>query len=148
MATLFGLELCLFTFITGSNLSITSSSIPLKSTMPFQRKKPELKKGRGANCNEADLSTVAESVDNNIEISLCDDDDDGDDERKERKKKMKKWLFERLGLGLFMFLLILGVNAASLDNRGNSSMRRTSLHMWFLVSFYPFHITLSPAQIW
>ena len=77
MATLFGLELCLFTFITGSNLSITSSSIPLKSTMPFQRKKPELKKGRGANCNEADLSTVAESVDNNIEISLCDDDDDG-----------------------------------------------------------------------
>lgn len=98
--------------------------------MPFRRKKPELKKGRGANCNEADLLTVAKSVDNNIEISLCDDDDDGDDERKERKKKMKKWLFERLGLGLFMFLLILGVNAASLDNRGNSSMRRTSLHMW------------------
>ena len=86
--------------------------------MPFRCKKPELKKGRGANGNEDDLSTVAESVDNNIEISLCDDDDDGDGERKERKKKMKKRLFERLGLGLFMFLLILGVNAASLDNMG------------------------------
>ena len=91
--------------------------------MSFRCKKSglKLKKGRGANGDEDDLSTVAESVDNNIEISLYDDDDDdGDDddddddyERKEHKKKMKKRLFQLLGL--CMFLSILGVNAASLD---------------------------------